>query len=225
MTDAEQIEVLERVQTPRGELVLRRAGEHFEVISNGTFLMDTRDGRSERLLVSAALAAADRPRSLLIGGLGVGFSLCVAVAHASLERIDVVEIEPALVGWHDAHLRELTGDARADPRVSVHVTDLADHAGTHLSTYDVMCVDVDNGPTWTVTPGNDALYSGSGTATLLAALRPGGVLAVWSAMPVPSYEQLLRRLAARVEVLTVDVAPGGAVRADPDVIYLACRSR
>ena len=196
--------------------MLRRVGEEFEVISNGVFLMDTRDGRSERLLVSAALAAADEPRSLLIGGLGVGFSLREAVADAALEGIEVVEIEDSVVQWHGSHLRHLTGEALADPRVSVVVADLTDHVAAHRSTYDVICVDVDNGPTWTVTPANDALYGEAGTRRLLDALRPGGVLAVWSAMPVPSYESLLRRHAADVDVHTV-----GVRRGEPDVIYLA----
>jgi len=93
--------VVERVTTPRGELVLRQDGEHFEVISNGVFLMDTRDGRSERLLVTAALAAHPEPRSLLIGGLGVGFSLAAAVADSRLREITVVEIEPVLIDDRD----------------------------------------------------------------------------------------------------------------------------
>lgn len=196
--------------------MLRRSGEHFEVISNGVFLMDTRDGRSERLLVHAALAAASSPRSVLIGGLGVGFSLHEAVSDPRLQRIDVVEIEEAVVTWHTTHLRHISGDALADPRVSVSVADLADHVRGHVATYDVVCVDVDNGPTWTVTPANDALYGENGTAQLMAAVRPGGVLAVWSAMPVPAYESLLRSLSSDVAVYTVDVDRG-----DPDVVYLA----
>ncbi|HET9944209.1 MAG TPA: hypothetical protein VFR56_01055, partial [Actinomycetes bacterium] len=113
--------VLERTTTPRGELVLRRVGEHLEVVSNGVFLMDTRDGRSERLLVRAALDVHPDPRRLLIGGLGVGFSLVEAVAEPALTAIDVVEIEPDLVGWHATHLGHLTGAALADPRVRVVV--------------------------------------------------------------------------------------------------------
>ena len=196
--------------------MLRRAGEHFEVISNGVFLMDTRDGRSERLLVSAALDAVGGARSLLVGGLGVGFSLREASGHPSLERIDVVEIEPAVVRWHESHLASVSGGALADPRVSVVLADLADHVAGHAASYDVICVDVDNGPTWTVTPSNGALYDAAGTRMLLAGLRPGGVLAVWSAMPVPAYEQLLRDLGCNVAVYTVAVERG-----DPDVIYLA----
>lgn len=198
--------------------MLRRAGEHFEVISNGVFLMDTRDGRSERLLVRAALEAAGDARSLLIGGLGVGFSLREAVGEKGLGRIDVVEIEDALVQWHQSYLAGLSGHAVSDPRVSVVVADLADHVAAHSATYDVICVDVDNGPTWTVTPANDALYGEDGTRRLLAALRPGGVLAVWSAMQVPAYEQMLRDVGCDVAVHQVEVARG-----EPDVVYVALR--
>jgi spermidine synthase len=196
--------------------VLRRVGSDFEVISNGVFLMDTRDGRSERLLVRAALDARPDARSLLIGGLGVGFSLREAVADVTLTRIDVVEIEDAVVRWHRSHLAGLTGEALADPRVAVIVADLADHLGHRVATYDVVCVDVDNGPTWTVTENNAALYDDRGTQAMLDTLRPGGVLAVWSAMPVPDYEQRFRNLGCDVVLRTIDVRRG-----EPDVIYLA----
>ena len=198
--------------------MLRRAGGYFEVVSNGVFLMDTRDGRSERLLVRAALEAVPAARSLLIGGLGVGFSLREAVIDPDLERIDVVEIEDTVVGWHRTHLRHLTGDALDDPRVHVVIEDLARHVADAGTAYDVVCIDVDNGPTWTVTPANDALYGEDGTHRLLAAVRPGGALAVWSAMPVPAYEEQLRGLATSVEVHTVEVARG-----EPDVVYVAMR--
>ena len=202
-------EVVARVETPRGELVLRRDGEHFEVISNGVFLMDTRDGRSERLLVTAALDAHPAPRSLLIGGLGVGFSLDAAVADERLERITVVEIEPALPRWYEA---ELGGTAHRDPRVDIVVGDISQHAGS----YDVVCLDVDNGPDWTVTEDNTSLYDAAGTAKLAGRLNPGGVLAVWSAHPVAAYEELLRAQFRDVKFLTVDVARG-----EPDVVYVA----
>ena len=89
--------ILERVQTPRGELALRQVGEHFEIVSNGVFLMDSRDGRSERLLATAALAAHAAPRHVLIGGLGVGFTLATALADARISSVTVVEVEPTIV--------------------------------------------------------------------------------------------------------------------------------
>jgi spermidine synthase len=201
--------VVERVTTPRGELVLRRDGEHFEVISNGVFLMDTRDGRSERLLVTAALAAHADPRTLLIGGLGVGFSLAAAVADSRLREITVVEIEPTLVDWYE---HKLGGTAHHDPRVAVAIGDISEHTGS----YDVICLDVDNGPDWTVTRSNSTLYDDAGTARLASQLNDNGMLAVWSAHEVPSYEELLRRHFNEVQVLTVDVPRG-----EPDAVYVA----
>jgi spermidine synthase len=198
--------------------VLRQRGEHLEVISNGVFLMDTRDGRSERLLVRAALDRHPAPRRLLIGGLGVGFSLVAAVADPQLTDIDVVEIEPALLRWHVGPLRAVSGAALDDPRVAVQVEDLHVHLNRPGPAYDVICVDVDNGPDWTVTDSNGRLYGDAGTALLLDRLTPDGMLAVWSTHAVPPYEDRLHRLARDVEVLTVDVPRG-----EPDVVYLARR--
>ena len=222
MTDGSptEPEVLDRVVTPRGELVLRRVGDDLEIVSNGVFLMDTRDGRSERALVREAVAAHGRARDLLVGGLGVGFSLVEAVGLGDLTTIDVVEIEPALVGWHRTHLADRTSDALADPRVHVVVADVADHLVAHPAAYDVVCLDVDNGPDWTVTDANAGLYGEAGLDRCLAALRPGGVLAVWSANAAPTYEALLRAHLDDVRVLTVEAFVD---RGGPDLVYLGRR--
>ena len=208
--------VLDRRTTPRGELVLRRVDGAFEVISNGVFLMDTRDGRSERALVRAALAKHPAARRLLVGGLGVGFSLLEAVASPGLTNIDVVEIEPVLISWHETFLRELTGPALLDPRVSVLERDVRDHLRASPGRYDIVCLDVDNGPGWTVTEDNAEIYSADGLAGCVEALVPGGVLAVWSAHRSPAYEQLVRETLGNLDVVEVEVARG-----QPDVVYLA----
>jgi spermidine synthase len=213
-------EVLDRVGTPRGELVLRRVGDDLEIVSNGVFLMDTRDGRSERALVREAVTAHGSPRDLLIGGLGVGFSLDEAVAQTELITIDVVEVEPVLVDWHRTFLAARTSDALADPRVRVVLADVAVHLTGHPAAYDVVCLDVDNGPDWTVTEANAGLYDEAGLGRCLAALRPGGVLAVWSASPAPTYEALLRGHLDDVRVLTVEAY---VERGGPDVVYLGRR--
>ena len=192
-------------------------------MSNGIFLMDTRDGRSERLLVRAAVETLPDARSVLIGGLGVGFSLQEAVTIGSLTRIDVVEIEADLVAWHHAHLRHLTGEALADPRVHVLVADLGDHlrAGrasrASRASYDVVCLDVDNGPDWTVTDSNAAIYTAAGITEAVAALRSGGVLAVWSANPSESFQQRLADQLEDVRALEVEVR---VARGAPDVVHL-----
>ncbi|GAA2593924.1 spermidine synthase [Actinomadura fulvescens] len=211
---------VERAHGPSGELVLRRAGAHYEIISNGVFLMDTRNGESERLLVRAAVAGLRPPVSLLIGGLGVGFSLAEAVALPGVAAVTVVEIEPAVIGWHATHLRPFSAAALDDPRVRVVGADLLDHLRRSGHHYDAICLDTDNGPDWTVTPANADLYGEDGLALLAARLTGRGVLAVWSAAAAPAYEERLRARFAEVEARPVPVPRG-----EPDVVYLARRPR
>lgn len=204
--------VVERVDTARGELVLRRDGEHFEVISNGTFLMDTRNGESERLLVTAALECHPQPHDLLIGGLGVGFSVAAAADVPGLRSITVVEIEPVVIRWNRTHFP----DRSSDPRVDVVNAELGTLLRDDEKRYDVICIDTDNGPDWTVTAANRSLYDDNGTALLAQRLRPAGVLSVWSAARSPSYEATLSRHFDTVEILEIPVARG-----EPDVVMIA----
>jgi spermidine synthase len=210
-----------RLDTPRGELVLRRDGEHYEIISNGAFLMDTRDGRSERELVRAALQPhRQHPVRLLLGGLGVGFSLAEALRSAAVASVTVVEVEPAVIGWHrpGGPLCPFSTGGLSDPRVTVVAADLADWLAAGADRYDAICLDVDNGPEWTVTARNAALYTGAGLAALAGRLAPGGTLAVWSAAAAPAFERRLRDRYAQLQVRTVPVPRG-----EPDVIYLAAQ--
>ncbi|MFD1663552.1 spermidine synthase [Streptomyces caeni] len=214
--------VLDRRQGPHGEVVLRRHGELLQIIANGCFLMDTSDGRSERLLVDAARDALDdRPGpSVLIGGLGVGFSLAHAAADPHWGGITVVERERAVIDWHlDGPLSALSADALADPRTRVLEADLVAYVNETSETYDALCLDIDNGPGWTVTKGNDSLYSTSGLASCARALRPGGVLAVWSAQPSPEFEGTLWN-AGFQQVRTEEVP---VARGVPDAVHLAVR--
>lgn len=210
---------VDRVATPRGELALRRTDGHYEIVSNGTFLMDTRDGRSERLLVDAALdrVAAARPR-VLIGGLGVGFSLAAAVVSGRVAEITVVEVEPAVIAWQRGPLGGYSGRAADDPRVTLVCTDLLGWIAAPGPAYDVMCLDVDNGPDWTVVEQNAGLYTTSGLDAARGRLAPGGVLAVWSAAAAPEFAERLRARFAEVTEREVPVPRG-----EPDRVYLAVR--
>ncbi|MGN5632968.1 spermidine synthase [Streptomyces sp. AC154] len=215
---------LDRREGPYGEVVLRRRSDDFEIIANGCFLMDTSDGRSERLLIDAALAAlpADRPApAVLIGGLGVGFSLARAAAEPRWGRIAVVEREQAIVDWHlGGPLAGISGEALADPRTGILTADLVAHLRTTTERYDALCLDIDNGPDWTVTEDNGNLYSPAGLADCLRCLTPGGVLAVWSAQPSAAFEEALRD-AGFHGVRTEEV---GVARGVPDVVHLALRA-
>jgi spermidine synthase len=222
MTVPEETAVLDRRDGPHGEIVLRRHGGLLQIIANGCFLMDTSDGRSERLLVRAALDALDDREApgLLLGGLGVAFSLDEAVREARWGRVTVVEREQAVIDWHrDGPLAPLSATARADARTRVVHADLLTHLRTSGERYDVLCLDVDNGPDWTVTEGNDTLYSPGGLAACRESLTPGGVLAVWSARPSARFESALRNAgfqAVRTEEIPV-------ARGVPDVVHLGCR--
>ncbi|WP_405692542.1 MULTISPECIES: spermidine synthase [unclassified Streptomyces] len=224
VTDAPSPVVLDRRDGPFGEVVLRQRGDDFEIIANGCFLMDTSDGRSERLLVDAALAAlpAGRPDpSVLIGGLGVGFSLVRAADEPRWGRIAVVERERAVVDWHlDGPLGRISGPALADPRTEILRADLVTHLLATTERYDALCLDIDNGPDWTVTQDNESLYSPAGLAACRERLTPGGVLAVWSAQPSPDFGKALRNAGFHA-VTTEEVA---VARGVPDVVHLALRS-
>ncbi len=229
--------VLDRREGPHGEVVLRRHGTVLQIIANGCFLMDTSNGRSERLLVDAALDALQgRPApAVLIGGLGVGFSLAHAAADARWGRITVVERELAIIDWHGrnptaptpqgpgapAPLATLTAEALADPRTEILHTDLLAHLRTTTAVYDALCLDIDNGPDWTVTDDNQSLYSPSGLAACRTRLTSGGVLAVWSAKPSPDFETALRNAGFQaVHTKEIPVARGV-----PDVVHIALGPR
>ena len=212
--------VLERAVTRRGELVLRREGAEFEIISNGVFLMDTRDGRSERLMVSSALARCPAATpEILICGLGVGFSLAEAVSQPRVARVDVVEISAAIIGWHGTHLRHLAAPAWEDGRVHVINADVVAWLARRQGPYDVICLDVDNGPEWTVWDANQALYGDEGLRRVRDGLRPGGMVAVWSAAEAPAFSDRLLRHFSGVHAYRVPVSRG-----QPDVVYLARRA-
>ena len=207
--------VIERCQTPRGELQLQRRGDHYEIISNGAFLMATYNAASARHLVTAALAAALQPRRVLIAGLGVGISLGAALADPRVARAYVVEIEERVIAWNRRELALFSGHALDDPRTSVVHADILDWLPQGSDEFDVICLDVDNGPDWTVTEDNRALYTCPGLRTVRRRLAPGGALAVWSATASPAFAARLSRLFGDVRVLSVPQDRGG-----PDYIYL-----
>ena len=203
-----QVEYVEvaRSESDHGELVLRERRPEsggptvLELRANGVFVMDTAEHASEVALADAALALVDEPRRVLVGGLGLGFTLDRVLGDRRVERCDVVEIEPDLVEWmRDGtipHGRRLLADDRARVVVADVATAVAE-AGP--ASYDVVLLDVDNGPDQLVHQANAALYDAPFLRTALDRLRPGGALVVWSAERSPSLVGTLRSVFGEVE--------------------------
>ena len=206
--------VLERVAGCCGELVLQRRDGHYEIVANGVFLMDTRSTGSERLHVTVAADRMPAPGRMLIGGLGVGFSLAAALAHPALSEVHVLEREPAVLRWNRGPLVPVNGDALRDPRVRTHEADVVEWlASAPGGSLDAICLDVDNGPEWLLSPGNAWLYGDDGLANAARVLSPEGVLSIWSAAPAPALVARMHEHFAEVEVTEVP-----APRGEPDVI-------
>jgi spermidine synthase len=128
----------------------------------------------------------------------------------------VVEIEPKIVEWCRTHLAPFSDDALSDPRVQLVNEDLVAWLNHNEDRFDGICLDIDNGPNWTVADANGALYADDGLAMLRERLKPGGVLTIWSAAEAEAFAERLRRVFEEVEVVSV-----AAPRGDPDLIYLA----
>ncbi|MGZ4498597.1 MAG: spermidine synthase [Nocardioides sp.] len=193
----EYVEVA-RAESERGELVLReRRGEgapsSLELRANGVFVMDTLETSTERALASAALAEVEDPRDVVVGGLGLGFTMHEVLADSRVERCAVVEIEEALVGWMRDGTVPHGPQLLADERVQVVVADIA-HAVAEArpATYDLVLLDVDNGPGYLVHDANAALYAAPFLAAVRDVLRPGGAVVVWSAAEAPALEDTMR---------------------------------
>lgn len=214
-----------RAESDRGELVLgerRDEGEPsvLELRANGVFVMDTRETSTERALASAALALVERPHEVLVGGLGLGFTVHEVLADSRVERCTVIEIEPALVAW----MRDGTvphGPAfLADDRLRLVEADVSlalAEAGN--AAYDLVLLDVDNGPGYLVHDANAALYEAPFLALVRHVLRPGGVLVVWSADHAPGLLQSLRETFDDADELPHEVDLQG--RAERYWTYLA----
>lgn len=179
-----------------GELRLMRRGEEFSIRLDANELMNSRLGGSEEALATLAcqkLAGRARPR-VLIGGLGMGFTLRAALKVFGADAvIEVAELVPEVIDWGRGEMAGLYGDSLTDPRVSILQRDVSELIRAGAGRYDAILLDVDNGPEGLSRPANDQLYDSRGLSDARAALRGGGVLAVWSSGPDDSFTKRLRR--------------------------------
>ena len=160
-----------------------------------TELMNSRLSGSEEALATLAcrrIEGVKRPH-LLIGGLGMGFTLRAALAMLGSEaRIMVAELVPAVIAWARGPMADVFGESLDDPRASIRQADVIEVIQSHPSAFDAILLDVDNGPEGLIRRANDALYNLKGLRAIRRALRPGGVLAVWSSGPNSSFSRRLR---------------------------------
>jgi spermidine synthase len=206
-----------------GELRLMRRGGEFSIRLGAGELMNSRRGGSEEALAAVACArigARARPR-ILIGGLGMGFTLRAALqALDAAARVEVAELVPAVVQWAQGPLAEIFAGSLSDPRVKVEAADVAAVIAAAAAAYDAILLDVDNGPAGLTRAANDRLYDARGLAAARAALTPGGVLALWSSGPDRRFTHRLRDAGFDVEEV---LARARGARGARQLIWLATR--
>ncbi len=207
-----------------GELRLMQRGAELSIMSGAVELMNSRLSGSEEALAALAcerIGSRPKPR-MLVGGLGMGFTLRAALAalppHA---EVVVAELLPAVLDWaRGPWLAPLFAGCLDDARVAVRQADVAEViAAAPRAAYDAILLDVDNGPAGLDRPANDRIYAAQGLGAARRALGPGGVLAVWSAAPDPAFVQRLRRTGFTVDERRVRARSTG--RGARHVIWLA----
>ena len=177
------------------ELRLMQRGADFSMMLGQNELMSSRLSGSEEALATLTCRRIEAVKSphLLIGGLGMGFTLRAALAVLGSDaRIMVAELVPAVIAWARGPMADIFGDSLDDPRASIREADVVDVIASHGSAFDAILLDVDNGPEGLIRKANDALYDLKGLKAIRGALRPGGVLAVWSSGPNPLFSKRLR---------------------------------
>ncbi len=220
-----------RAASPRGEIVLRErfdadagpdAPHILELRVNGAFVMDTLETSSERGLAAVALAQVASPRRVLVGGLGLGFTMREVLADPRVEKVDVVEIEGALVRWMRDGTVPHGPVYLADGRANVLVADVREAvAHTAPGTYDLVLLDVDNGPGFLVYDQNEALYRREFLAQTRDCLDEGGLLVIWSSAESPMLQTEMRTVFGNADAQPFDVTLQR--RDDTYWIYLARR--
>jgi spermidine synthase len=217
-------ELLGTAQIPGGgELRLFRHNRDFMILLDRNELMSSRMAGSEEALATiscARIGAASRPH-MLIGGYGMGFTLRAALAALPATAVvTVAELVPEIIAWARGPMQELAAGCLDDPRVQLVQGDVAEIIRSSRGAYDAILLDVDNGPDGLVRDANNLLYSEQGLRAAKAALRPGGVLAVWSAAKDDAFARRLKRAGFAVEEIEVRARANG--KGAKHIIWFAC---
>ena len=201
------LELLDEIRTPEGTaLTLLRRGNEYLINADGKSLMASRMHGSEEELATLGCVRAKEMEEpfVLVGGLGMGFTL-----RATLDvlpegaTVVVAELIPAVVKWNEMYLGSLNGHPLRDPRVKVEVGDVAAIMQAGVSRFDAILLDVDNGPRAFTQQSNSSIYDNDGLAIIRAALKPKGIVAVWSAWDQKKFEHRLRHFGFDAETVMV----------------------
>ena len=204
-------------------LTLVRRGTEWEVCFDGSVLMSSRAHGSEEDLARLAFAKVPHARTVLIGGLGLGFSLRATLdLLGPRSRVVVAEQSSSVVDWNHAHVGGLAGRPLEDPRVTVRVGDVRRRIGEARAAWDLILLDVDNGPGTLIHDANAGLYDASGVVACHVALKAGGALAVWATGADDGYVRRLRRSGFDASAVRVAPRPGAGGR--KHVVFVAVKA-
>ncbi|WP_112810812.1 hypothetical protein [Ensifer sp.] len=188
------------------ELRLKQRGQEFSIMLGSTELMNSRLSGSEEALatLSHERIAGRKNACMLIGGLGMGFTLRAALGVLPADaRVVVAELVPAVVDWARGPMADLHKGTLDDPRVEIHIGDVGALIRAKTAAYDAILLDVDNGPDGLTRPSNDSLYNHTGLRAAKAALRANGVLSVWSSAPDAAFTRRLREVGFATDEVNV----------------------
>jgi spermidine synthase len=175
------------------EIILRRRDDIFEIRYNGLELMSNRNHASEDILATRSIELrATRANKVLIGGLGMGFTLRTTLNQLGADaEVVVCELVPEIVAWNQTSLAHLADHPLRDPRVRVRMGDVMEVIRQEAGAYDLILMDTDNGPDFTVRAFNEVIYESAGLQAVRRALRRGGIASFWSATLSPTFERAL----------------------------------
>ncbi len=203
-------ELIGTAEVPGGEQLrlYRRGRDHMIVLDRNELMNSRMSGSEEKLATMTIDRLGRRDGHVLIGGYGMGFTLRASCETLNAKgKITVVELVPEIVSWAKGFMTELTGDCLDDPRVELVIGDVAD--AIRAGGYDAILLDVDNGPDGLTRDANDRLYSAQGLSAAKAALRPGGILAIWSAAPDRHFTRRLIEAGFAVDEVTLAARANG----------------